>query len=201
MKRGSLAACWAISVAAGLLLLPLGAAGQTPTGDSAVGSFTVLALDGREFGFEVDAHSGPSSESPNGTVVITEPDGDVIDLSVVCLTVTGATAVLGANDDQPAPFTSGLFIQLADGSPDTFAVRGFIFDPPPGPNDCTPGAAGNNPLPLATGDLVVTDAQTTPTSKAQCKNGGWRNFASFKNQGDCVSFVATKGKDPPANSP
>ncbi|MBA3261187.1 MAG: HYR domain-containing protein [Thermoleophilaceae bacterium] len=38
-----------------------------------------------------------------------------------------------------------------------------------------------------------------PTSKQECKNGGWRNFGSvFKNQGDCVSFVATGGKKPPA---
>jgi hypothetical protein len=29
-----------------------------------------------------------------------------------------------------------------------------------------------------------------PTSKAQCKHGGWRNFGSrFKNQGQCVRFV------------
>jgi hypothetical protein len=37
-----------------------------------------------------------------------------------------------------------------------------------------------------------------PTLKDQCKNGGWRNYPGFKNQGDCVSFVATKGKNPPA---
>jgi len=31
-----------------------------------------------------------------------------------------------------------------------------------------------------------------PTSKAQCKHGGWKNFnnPTFKNQGQCVSFVA-----------
>jgi hypothetical protein len=31
----------------------------------------------------------------------------------------------------------------------------------------------------------------TPTSKAQCKHGGWKTFTtpSFKNQGQCVSFV------------
>jgi hypothetical protein len=40
-----------------------------------------------------------------------------------------------------------------------------------------------------------------PTSKDQCKNGGWRTFGVFKNQGDCVSFVATKGKNPPAAGP
>ena len=42
---------------------------------------------------------------------------------------------------------------------------------------------------------------TLPTSKDQCKNGGWPNYVDsngtrFKNQGDCVSFVATGGKNP-----
>jgi hypothetical protein len=38
-----------------------------------------------------------------------------------------------------------------------------------------------------------------PTSKAQCKNGGWKNFGTtFKNEGDCVSFVASGGKNPPS---
>jgi hypothetical protein len=33
-----------------------------------------------------------------------------------------------------------------------------------------------------------------PTSKDQCKKGGWQNWGGlFKNQGDCVSFVATGG--------
>jgi hypothetical protein len=38
---------------------------------------------------------------------------------------------------------------------------------------------------------VVRDAPTLPSTKEQCKNGGWRTFGVFKNQGDCVSFVAT----------
>jgi hypothetical protein len=38
-----------------------------------------------------------------------------------------------------------------------------------------------------------------PATKDQCKNGGWRNFPGFKNEGDCVSFVATKGKHPPSD--
>jgi hypothetical protein len=41
----------------------------------------------------------------------------------------------------------------------------------------------------------------TPTSKGQCKDGGWKNYADangtpFKNQGDCVSYVATHGRNP-----
>jgi hypothetical protein len=36
-----------------------------------------------------------------------------------------------------------------------------------------------------------------PTSKDQCKHGGWKKFTNpvFKNQGDCVSYVATHGKN------
>jgi hypothetical protein len=37
-----------------------------------------------------------------------------------------------------------------------------------------------------------------PNNKDQCKKGGWRTFGIFKNQGDCVSFVATGGQNPPA---
>jgi hypothetical protein len=37
------------------------------------------------------------------------------------------------------------------------------------------------------------------TSKEQCRDGGWQSFG-FKNQGDCVSFVATGGKNPPSGS-
>jgi hypothetical protein len=44
---------------------------------------------------------------------------------------------------------------------------------------------------------TVYDFQLAPTSKDQCKNGGWQTFTNptFKNQGDCVSYVATGGKN------
>ena len=41
-------------------------------------------------------------------------------------------------------------------------------------------------------------ALVIPFSMSDCKDGGWMDFGVFKNQGDCVSFVATKGKNPPA---
>jgi hypothetical protein len=31
-------------------------------------------------------------------------------------------------------------------------------------------------------------------------NGGWQTYGIFKKQGDCVSFVATGGKNPPGGS-
>ncbi|MEZ4502096.1 MAG: hypothetical protein R3C39_05690 [Dehalococcoidia bacterium] len=48
------------------------------------------------------------------------------------------------------------------------------------------------------GGVTIYDFEpaTTPASKDECKNGGWQTFntPTFKNQGDCVSFVATGGK-------
>lgn len=40
-----------------------------------------------------------------------------------------------------------------------------------------------------------------PTMKWQCMATLWKAFGVFKNQGDCVSFVATRGKNPPARLP
>jgi hypothetical protein len=46
--------------------------------------------------------------------------------------------------------------------------------------------------------LVTGGSPPLPTSGDQCRNGGWRNASQFKNQGDCMSFVATGGKNPPS---
>jgi hypothetical protein len=50
-------------------------------------------------------------------------------------------------------------------------------------------------LSLLSGPIPVN----TPTNKDQCKGNGWKSYGStFKDQGDCVSFVATKGKNQPS---
>ncbi len=83
--------------------------------------------------------------------------------------------------------------------------------PLPGPTTCSsfPGPFRTGPrspffFPAVftneVGDVSVTDTRRLPTSKDQCKKGGWRTYGVFKNQGDCVSFVATGGKNPPASS-
>jgi len=50
--------------------------------------------------------------------------------------------------------------------------------------------------PTASTPTPTPAAGETPTSVEQCKDGGWRNFTNprFKNQGDCVSFVASGGR-------
>jgi hypothetical protein len=52
----------------------------------------------------------------------------------------------------------------------------------------------------ASGDRF-DDVKPLPISKDQCKSGGWRTYGVFKNQGDCVGFVATKGKHQPTQAP
>jgi hypothetical protein len=50
-------------------------------------------------------------------------------------------------------------------------------------------------------NVAIKSVRLLPTSKDQCKNGGWRDFGgTFKNQGDCVSFVATHGRNQPAGN-
>jgi hypothetical protein len=46
--------------------------------------------------------------------------------------------------------------------------------------------------------VVLLPALTEPVLKADCKNGGWRNYPhlGFKNQGECVSFVARRHPRP-----
>ena len=41
-----------------------------------------------------------------------------------------------------------------------------------------------------------------PTTTDECKDDGWRNYGyTFKNQGDCESFVVTDGKNAPDGPP
>lgn len=40
---------------------------------------------------------------------------------------------------------------------------------------------------------IITEGTCEPATLEQCKNGGWGTYA-FKNQGQCVSFVATNGR-------
>ena len=52
---------------------------------------------------------------------------------------------------------------------------------------------------LTPASIALVPGAPRPTSKDQCKNGGWQNYGTtFKNQGDCVSFVVTGGRNEPA---
>jgi hypothetical protein len=170
---------------------------------------------------DVDVDSGPAGENPTGTVFLgslglTPGGSPTLVTEATCLSVSGRVAIIGVGGSQrQAGFEfpiAGLVRVVDAGGPnsgaDTVEVAyqtGDPFGPPlPGPTTCStfPGTFPRASFffPMFTneaGDVVVTDTVPFLTSKDQCKNGGWRNYGAFKNQGDCVSFVATGGKNSP----
>ena len=162
---------------------------------------------------QIDAHSGPNGENPTGTVRYgfgfgTPSSTGTGEGSVTCLSVSGNVAVVGFTGREFTflfPFVAGFVVVADGGGPDSGLDRFRYFltydldQPLPGPTDCA-APAGALSWVNDEGDLTVVDARALPNSKDQCKNGGWQTFEVFKNQGDCVSFVATGGKNPPAGS-
>jgi hypothetical protein len=116
---------------------------------------------------------------------------------VTYLAVDGHRAVIGGQDDFDV-LNVGYLILVEDNAasctPDRFILNLTDMPAPtvcPIPDDFVPDGLVNT---VVSGDLVVRDAGApAPTSKGQCKNGGWRNFPGFRNQGNCVSFVNHPG--------
>ena len=162
------------------------------------GDVSVSSLD-------IIARSGTSGLNPSGTASFSL--GELtFSGPVTCLQVTGpdrgsgtaaapTTAVLSFRDSLTGfLFTAELMDNGGNGT-DTIsfaagltpALGCFVTDVIGTPETGT----------LTHGRAVVFDAPPSPTSKGQCMDGGWQNFPKFKNQGDCVSFVATQGKNQP----
>lgn len=193
-----------LQVGVGLALMGMAWA---PSAFAAAPLDTVTATGGGSTitGLNLSAQSGTSGQNPSGTASFTAFGMFDIAGSVTCLSVTGpdrgagtatapTTAVLNFVDTNP-PFAGTVFTtELVDNGgngADTISTA------PTGrsPTDCS--AFGGLTDTLTNGRAVVFDAPPLPTSKDQCKDGGWQSFGVFKNQGDCVSFVATHGKRQP----
>jgi hypothetical protein len=185
MKRSVLVALLALSAT-----LASTASAQVPTQDSVIGSGVARTVGSdATFSFEIDARSGPSGENPTGNVIFrsTADASTFFNGPVTCLAVNANFGILSVN----TPQFNAVGMEITD-----LAGGDLIRAIPTGTSSCGPiGAAVS--FDVISGDVVVTDAKALPTSKDQCKNGGWKSFGAFKNQGDCVSFVATHGKNPP----
>ncbi len=212
----------AVGLALGVLCgLPGVATGQGPTEDSVVGFAFVepqvcvpitppylqcLVPDNYYF----DAHSGPAGENPRGLAIFNtgERVGLRQDLGVVtCLAVHGNKASLGVNFsglDLDAPHAALVFVEdNGEAGQDRLGVQDlpagssapFVCPAnPPAGLSLGPTYAVNSNDP----NMTVTDAVRFPTAKDQCKNEGWKSFPGFKNQGQCVSFVPSGGKNAPS---
>jgi hypothetical protein len=195
-------------VLAGLAFAVLAApaAGQVPTRDSVIGSGTLLSTT---ISFAISVEGGPGGENPTGTVHSTSgatvPNEFDFDGTATCLNVTRALATTGFRLTSGLNTGRGFLVAFGDGGTGATGedqVLWFQFIETV-PTSCPP--AGQRPpgafpaqIPIQPGGVAIVDAPPFPTSRDQCKNGAWKTFGVFKNQGDCVSFVATKRKNPPS---
>ena len=62
------------------------------------------------------------------------------------------------------------------------------------------GAVGTVSVAAAAQSNVTPEGPSlTQYSKDQCTGDGWKQFGFFKNEGDCVSYFATGGKNEPSS--
>jgi hypothetical protein len=181
-----------------ILLVPVGgASAQAPIGDSITGSGTTGNFFGR---FQIDVRSGPSGENPTGQASFSSGVIGAIDGPATCVAVSGNVGIVNLQTPQFGVVTFEITDNAGSGQPDLIEGRATGQNEGRLPTDCSPLTNGLSET-VIEGDVAVVDAPPLPTSKEQCKNGGWRTYGVFKNQGDCISFVATNGKNPPGTSP
>jgi hypothetical protein len=219
-RMGAIAASLA---AAAALLMPTAALAGTPTEiGSAQGDTPCTLLRGPFDSFQLTSQ-GVSYAVPSGGTSITSWSVQAYsgDTGPVALEVWNPTPPLYTQVAMSAlqPLAAGINTFDLTSTPIPVQAGDLIGLRVEGPVTCmqtTPNstdsiwfdfqATGITVLPFvelnvaATVDVTVTPPPPppTPTSTDQCKHGGWQglfdsNGTLFKNQGDCVSFVATGG--------
>jgi hypothetical protein len=181
VSRGMLLVTAAVLVGAALAVPGVSGA-QTPPQDSVTGSGTANFWGP----FQIDVRSGPSGENASGQASFDMIFG-LVSGSISCLAVRDNVATFNIALTRFGLVTiqvtdNGLEGDLIVGLPETRAA-----------SDCSPltGSLESFTGGVFNGGIVVVDAPPLPTSKDQCKNGDWRTYGIFRNQGDCVSFVAS----------
>ncbi len=145
--------------------------GQAPTAPVAIGATSpVVPCGGSTTSFGVTLGWDASSDN----VAVTGYEYNVVTPNGTNFTTTVTTnSYTGTFNDGTGAYT--------------YRVRAF-------------DAAGN--FSAWSNSCAITYNQSTATlsAKDQCKKDGWKAYGVFKNQGDCVSFVATGGRNKPANA-
>jgi hypothetical protein len=156
----------------------------------AVSGDNLITDDFSAIEIEVNASSGPSGENPSGSGSFNP--GGILPISgpVSCLEVKGNTAVLTVQGPfANAPGFLGFSVKVVDNGGsglDTF--QWWPADPEfPDPIDCRVGALDWFGGALI-GRAVVSDAPALPTSRRQCRHGGWVGFG-FRSKKQCFRFV------------
>ena len=98
----------------------------------------------------------------------------------------------------------GIFLVAVDGGPegsglDSFTVINrldFLGLPNVPPTDCTVSGLPATGDPVTQGDIVVIDAEPFPTSKGQCKNGGWTQLRCLQEPGRLRQLRSDRRQEP-----
>jgi hypothetical protein len=172
-----------------------------PSGGGFITSFSFqVGFAGQQLDFLVLRPAGDNYTVVGHTGLVTLPNTPVATFTVGSLPVQGGD-ILGMwfPDQQPGepgvPPQGGLVACARAAGPGNGGILATDF-----------GVADpNNGETISFGDPDINDdlnesANLVTPSRDQCRNGGWRNFGQFKHQGDCMSFVATGGKNPPSGS-
>jgi hypothetical protein len=204
-----------------LVVLAPAAAGAAPPGDSVTGE-ALLPGPVLVQANATSGPAGESPSGHIGLVAPCCTRNPDLGGDVTCPNVSGNRAIVDLS--RPAvdprtgrPILAVRLIEIVDGgSPgvgvDIVTSTPLGFDAPP-ITTCpatlpVPGESQTVRPPLAPGepsgpffpdrpigqDLVVTDAEPLPTSKEQCRHGGYTR-RRFRNQGQCVAFVE-RGPEP-----
>ena len=182
------------------LLLAQGAHAQeapsiTVTPDSGLVDGQVVEVEGAGFLPDVPGDSGVRSIvlACPAFILDFEPfsPSDLFALLSVCGAIAG-----GATTDSTGHLSGTL--QVAEVMPTV--LGGSVVQCGAAPNDCVVLAGSVrlsprlNPALERYATAFISFGPVVPTTKADCKNGGWRNLANdqaqpFRNQGQCVSYV------------
>jgi hypothetical protein len=132
------------------------------------------------------------------------PTSTVLASTSITITPTGGTQEYSSRFDTGPPLEAGTTYTLVLTSAiDTLVGADWGFSDSGAPAWVGDGP-GNSWSATGTHQAFVLSESPNPSPRiiGQCKHHGWESYPwlGFKNQGDCVSFVATGGKNPSSGS-
>jgi hypothetical protein len=191
---GTLTATYWTSVGAHLAI-----AGRVSTVASAYGPGSAAVADFSNT-FKASTTAAPGYE---GLALVYDVRDDPVNLPPSCAEGSTSTpagiavsASLACTDPEGAALSYSVVVGPAHGTLSPIGPGGgFTYTPAAGyvgPDSFTFTAGDGTHTSAAASFAITVTGSGSPTGKDECKDGGWQRFDNprFRNQGECVSFVA-----------